>query len=134
MTPNGLSLERQCKERQWYLYDKIREFCSDSTKDLVCPKTKRRLNDTHYFIDTIYLSYITKLFVVIKLPKCVGNKQKYSSNSLGHFCKISDNEMEFGIVLVAYTTKLVTTFPSGRQQLIPNFTLLHPSAASETTH
>ena len=28
----GLSLERQC-----YLYEKIREFCSDS-KDLVCPK------------------------------------------------------------------------------------------------
>ena len=31
--PQRLSLERQ-----WYLYDKIREFCSDYTKDLVCPK------------------------------------------------------------------------------------------------
>ena len=33
VVPNGLSLERQ-----WYLFDKIREFCSDETKDLVCPK------------------------------------------------------------------------------------------------
>ena len=36
--PQGLSLERQ-----WYLYDKIREFCSDETKDLVCPKPKKAL-------------------------------------------------------------------------------------------
>ena len=33
VVPPGLSLERQ-----WYLYDKIREFCSDITKDDVCPK------------------------------------------------------------------------------------------------
>ena len=32
ITPPGLPLERQ-----WYLYNKIREFCPDSTKDLVCP-------------------------------------------------------------------------------------------------
>ena len=32
VTPLGLSLERQ-----WYLYDKIREFVADN-KDLVCPK------------------------------------------------------------------------------------------------
>ena len=31
--PNGMS-----PERQLYLYEKIREFCTDSTKDLVCPK------------------------------------------------------------------------------------------------
>lgn len=31
--PSGLSLERQ-----WYLYQKIREFCPDDTKDLVCPQ------------------------------------------------------------------------------------------------
>ena len=30
--PRGLSLERQ-----WYLYDKIREYCSHETRDLVCP-------------------------------------------------------------------------------------------------
>ena len=30
--PHGLSLERK-----WYLYDKIREFCSHETRDLVCP-------------------------------------------------------------------------------------------------
>ena len=35
IVPNGLSLERQ-----WYLFDKIREFCSDESKDLVCPKPK----------------------------------------------------------------------------------------------
>ena len=34
--PNGLSLERQ-----WYLFDKIREFCADEAKDLVCPKPKQ---------------------------------------------------------------------------------------------
>ena len=33
IVPPGLSLERQ-----WYLFQKIREFCSDSTKDEVCPK------------------------------------------------------------------------------------------------
>ena len=32
LTPTGLS-----PDRQWYLYDRIREFCPDSTKDLVCP-------------------------------------------------------------------------------------------------
>ena len=35
IVPNGLLLERQ-----WYLFDKIREFCSDESKDLVCPKPK----------------------------------------------------------------------------------------------
>ena len=33
VVPNGLSIERQ-----WYLYDKIREFCPDNKKDTVCPK------------------------------------------------------------------------------------------------
>jgi len=32
IVPQGLSLERQ-----WYLYQKIREFCPDAVKDLVCP-------------------------------------------------------------------------------------------------
>ena len=32
ITPVGLSTDRQ-----WYLYNKIREYCSDTTKDLVCP-------------------------------------------------------------------------------------------------
>jgi len=31
--PPGLSLERQ-----WYLYNKIREFCSEESRDLVCPE------------------------------------------------------------------------------------------------
>ena len=30
--PKGLSLNRQ-----WYLFDQIRQFCPDGTKDLVCP-------------------------------------------------------------------------------------------------
>ena len=33
VVPPGLPLERQ-----WYLYDKIREFCPDHCKDLVCPR------------------------------------------------------------------------------------------------
>jgi len=33
VVPNGLPPERQV-----YLYEKIREFCTDATKDLVCPK------------------------------------------------------------------------------------------------
>ena len=36
--PQGLSLKRQ-----WYLCDKIREFCSGNTKDLMCPKPKKAL-------------------------------------------------------------------------------------------
>ena len=38
ITP-GLSLERE-----WYLYNKIREFCPDSTMDLVCPLPSRPLD------------------------------------------------------------------------------------------
>ena len=30
--PPGLPLERQ-----WYLYNKIREFCPDEAKDIACP-------------------------------------------------------------------------------------------------
>ena len=38
IVPPGLSLERQ-----WYLYDKIRDFCSDDAKDIVCPKPSQPL-------------------------------------------------------------------------------------------
>jgi len=37
--PPGLSLE--C---QWYLYDKIREFCEEESRDLVCPKPRKSLS------------------------------------------------------------------------------------------
>ena len=33
ITPSGLSLQRQ-----WYLFDKIREFCNPESRDLVCPQ------------------------------------------------------------------------------------------------
>ncbi len=33
LVPAGLSLKRQ-----WYLFKKIREFCPDSVKDIVCPR------------------------------------------------------------------------------------------------
>ena len=33
LPPAGLSLQRQ-----WYLHDKIREFCPDNVKDITCPK------------------------------------------------------------------------------------------------
>ena len=33
VTPNGLSAERQ-----QYLFEKIREFCPDDKKDIVCPR------------------------------------------------------------------------------------------------
>ena len=39
LTPPGLTLERE-----WYLYNKIREFCPDNTKDIVCPLPKYPLN------------------------------------------------------------------------------------------
>ena len=32
VTPAGL-----CNNRQWYPYNKIRHYCSEDTKDLVCP-------------------------------------------------------------------------------------------------
>lgn len=32
VTPSGLS-----NEKQWYLYDKIREFCPEGSRDLTCP-------------------------------------------------------------------------------------------------
>ena len=38
ITPLGLS-----KERQWYLYNQIREFCRAGTEDLVCPLPSRPL-------------------------------------------------------------------------------------------
>ena len=33
ITPPGLSLQRK-----WYLHNKIQEFCSAETRDLICPK------------------------------------------------------------------------------------------------
>ncbi len=33
VTPKGLSVERQ-----WYLFEKIREFCPESDQDITCPK------------------------------------------------------------------------------------------------
>lgn len=33
ITPKGLSIERQ-----WYLYEKIREFCPEVARDLTCPE------------------------------------------------------------------------------------------------
>ena len=38
LMPPGLSLERE-----WYLHDKIREFCPEECRDLVCPKPSRPL-------------------------------------------------------------------------------------------
>ena len=38
ITPPRLSLEHQ-----WYLYNKIREFCPDQAKDLVCPMPSQPL-------------------------------------------------------------------------------------------
>ena len=37
VTPEGLSLTRQ-----WYLYNKIREFYSPEVQDLVCPMPRKR--------------------------------------------------------------------------------------------
>lgn len=37
--PPGLTLERQ-----WYLYQKIREFCPDDVKDIVCPEPSTSLH------------------------------------------------------------------------------------------
>ena len=39
ITPPGLSLERQ-----WYLFNKIRDFCPDNAKDIVCPKPSTPLS------------------------------------------------------------------------------------------
>ena len=36
--PDGLSLKRQ-----WYLYDKIREFCPPDVQDLVCPMPRKHM-------------------------------------------------------------------------------------------
>ncbi len=38
ITPQGLPLQRQ-----WYLHDKIRDFCSIDTRDLVCPRPETPL-------------------------------------------------------------------------------------------
>ena len=37
--PPGLSLERQ-----WYLFEKVREYCPDHCKDLVCPRPTETLS------------------------------------------------------------------------------------------
>ena len=39
--PDGLSLQRQ-----WYLYDKIREFCPLEVQDLVCPMPRKCLSSS----------------------------------------------------------------------------------------
>ena len=38
ITPDGLSVKRQ-----WYLYNKVREFCPEEFRDLVCPLPRKRL-------------------------------------------------------------------------------------------
>lgn len=40
LEPVGLSLQRQ-----WYLYNKIREFCPDSFKNKTCPLPNRRIDE-----------------------------------------------------------------------------------------
>ena len=39
ITPPGLSLERQ-----WYLFNKMRDFCPDAAKDIVCPQPSTPLS------------------------------------------------------------------------------------------
>lgn len=38
LTPSGLSLQRQ-----WYLYEKIREYCPDNFQDITCPRPDQHL-------------------------------------------------------------------------------------------
>ena len=40
LTPSGLSLQRQ-----WYQYDKMREFCPVTMKDATCPKPSQATSD-----------------------------------------------------------------------------------------
>jgi len=49
LIPAGLSLERQ-----WYLYEKIREYCPEDEQDLVCPKPSLQ----NKFIHCGLLSYV----------------------------------------------------------------------------
>ena len=35
--PNILSSKSLSTERRWYLFDQIRQFCSDNAKDITCP-------------------------------------------------------------------------------------------------
>ena len=39
IVPPGLSLERQ-----WYLFEKVREYCPDHCKDLVCPTPRETIS------------------------------------------------------------------------------------------
>ena len=56
IVPLGLSIERQ-----WYLYDKIRDFCSDEAKDIVCPKPSHNL----------YIIYVFNvIFTLLQLYNC----------------------------------------------------------------
>ena len=41
LLPSGLSLQRQ-----WYLYEKIREFCPDELKDTTCPQPDQAVAPT----------------------------------------------------------------------------------------
>ena len=41
LPPSGLSLQRQ-----WYLYEKIREFCPDHLKDTTCPRPGESVQDS----------------------------------------------------------------------------------------
>ena len=40
--PNTISPEGLSLTRQWYLYEKIREFCPPEVQDLVCPMPRKR--------------------------------------------------------------------------------------------
>ena len=62
--PTGFS-----NERQWYLYEKIRDFCSDDTKDIVCPlpcmpqRVCGNCGRTDHYRNTCNITMLTNLFL-----------------------------------------------------------------------
>jgi len=59
--PQGLSLERQ-----WYLFDRIREFCSDETKDLVCPQPTTPGGCTHHINQLFHYNHTGHYIEIIQ--------------------------------------------------------------------
>ena len=51
--PETITPPSQSLEREWYLYNKIREFSPDNTKNLVCPLPSRPLDQTFMYLSNL---------------------------------------------------------------------------------
>ena len=79
LIPSGLSLNRQ-----WYLYQKIREFCPDKFKDITCPLPIQAQSSSHPSEDQTHSRSPSPNFVEVAEPPAEPPTKKARLCSLCH--------------------------------------------------